>query len=309
MKMLAALALTSIGALFLATPAFAEIQPFPAAFKTETVETNGTSLFVRVGGQGPAVVLLHGYGETGDMWSPLAAALMATHTVIVPDLRGMGLSSHPAGGYDKVTQARDIAGILTRMKIERFALVTHDIGNMVGFALAIQAPDRVTRFVLLDAPVPGVGPWDDILKNPLLWHFRFGGPDMERLVAGRERIYLDRFWNEFSANPARFDEASRQHYAKFYALPGAMHSGFAQFAAFDQDAIDNRAWLAAGHKLPMPMLAVGGEKSFGPMMATVMRAAATNVTQGVVADSGHWLMEEQPKATVALVSAFLAEGK
>jgi pimeloyl-ACP methyl ester carboxylesterase len=304
-KSISSFALASIAALLLAAPALAGVQPFPRSFKTEMVATNGTNLFVRVGGQGPAVVLLHGYGETGDMWESLATALMANHTVIVPDLRGMGLSSHPAGSYDKATQARDIIGILATLKIDRFALVTHDIGNMVGFALATQQPDRVTRFALLDAPVPGVGPWDEILKSPLLWHFRFGGPDMERLVAGRERIYLDRFWNEFSANPARFDEASRQHYAKFYALPGAMHSGFAQFAAFDQDAIDNRAWLAAGHKLSMPILAIGGEKSFGPMMATVMRAAATNVTPGVVPDAGHWLMEEQPKATVALVAPFL----
>lgn len=305
MKKLTTFALTSIGALLLASHAFAEVLPFPSGFKTQTITTNGTDIFVRSGGHGPAVVLLHGYGETGDMWSPLAATLMAKHTVIVPDLRGMGLSSHPTGGYDKTTQARDIAGILARMKIDRFALVTHDIGNMVGFALATQHPNRVTKFVLMDAPVPGVGPWEEILKNPLLWHFRFGGPDMERLVAGRERIYLDRFWNEFSADPARFDEASRQHYAALYAKPGAMHAGFAQFAAFDQDAIDNRAWLAAGNKLTMPMLAVGGEKSFGTAMASVMQAAATNVTQGVVPDSGHWLMEEQPKATVAMITAFL----
>lgn len=309
MRSLTSLALTSIGALLLATPALAQVQPFPATFKAEPVATNGTEIFVRVGGHGPAVVLLHGFGETGDMWSPLATALMANHTVIVPDLRGMGLSSHPAGGYDKATQARDIAGILARLHIDRFALVTHDIGNMVGFALATQQPDWVTQFVLLDAPIPGIGPWDDILKSPLLWHFRFGGPDMERLVGGRERIYLDRFWNEFSANPARFDEASREHYAKLYAMPGGMHSGFAQFAAFDQDVIDNRAWLATNHKLAMPVLAIGGEKSFGPMMAVVMRAAATNVTQAVVPDSGHWLMEEQPKATVALVQAFLEQGK
>ncbi|UVO50200.1 hypothetical protein M0208_06570 [Sphingomonas sp. SUN019] len=121
-------------------------------------------------------------------------------------------------------------------------------------------------------------------KNSLLWHFRFGGPDMERLVAGRERIYLDRFWNEFSATPTHFTEGSREHYAKLYAMPGAMHAGFAQFAAFDQDAtdqdaIDNRAFLAAKGKLSMPVLAIGGEKSFGPMMATVMRAAASDVTE------------------------------
>ncbi|MGZ2484211.1 pimeloyl-ACP methyl ester carboxylesterase [Rhizobium pisi] len=311
MRKFASRALTSIGALMLAaaTPASAQVLPYPTSFKTETVATNGTSrLFVRIGGRGPAVVLLHGFGETGDMWSPLARALMVDHTVIVPDLRGMGLSDHPAGGYDKATQARDVAAILDKLHIDRFALVTHDIGNMVGFALATQQPDRVIRFVLMDAPIPGIGPWDDILESPLLWHFRFGGPDMERLVAGRERIYLDRFWNEFSADPARFDEASREHYAALYARPGGMHSGFAQFAAFDQDVIDNRAWRAKGTKLPMPVLAIGGDKSFGPMMAVVMRDAASNVTEAVVPGSGHWLMEEQPEATIALITAFLEPG-
>ncbi|MBN9248088.1 MAG: alpha/beta hydrolase, partial [Hyphomicrobium sp.] len=163
---------------------------------------------------------------------------------------------------------------------------------------------RNMRAVVIDAPLPGVGPWEEVLKNPLLWHFRFGGPDMERLVAGRERIYLDRFWNEFSATPARFSEPAREHYAKLYALPGAMHSGFAQFAAFDQDAIDNKAFLAKG-KLEMPVLAVGGEKSFGPMMATVMRFAASDVREGIVPDSGHWIMEENPDATVRIVREFL----
>jgi pimeloyl-ACP methyl ester carboxylesterase len=282
---------------------------FPAAFKTQEIAANGATLHVRVGGSGPAVVLLHGYGETGDMWVPLAKALAANHTVIVPDLRGMGLSDHPAGGYDKMNEGRDIAAVLKTLKVDRYALVTHDIGNMVGFALATQQPDKVTKFVLLDAPVPGVGPWDEILKNPLLWHFRFGGPDMERLVAGRERIYLDRFWNEFSADPKRFDEASRVHYAALYARPGAMHSGFEQFHAFDQDAIDNRAWLATGAKLNMPVLAIGGEKSFGPTMAVVMRAAATNVTEGVVPDAGHWIMEEQPAFAVPMIQAFLDKGQ
>ena len=306
MKMFASIAL---GAMLLATSALADVQPFPSSFKTETVAVGDSKIYLRIGGKGPAVVLLHGFGETGDMWSPLAAKLAADHTVIVPDLRGMGLSSHPKDGFDKATQARDLATILDGLHIDRFDLVAHDIGNMVGFALATQQPDRVTRFVLLDAPVPGIGPWDEILKSPLLWHFRFGGPDMERLVAGRERIYLDRFWNEFAADPKKFDEASRNHYAALYALPGGMHSGFAQFGAFDQDVVDNRAWLAKGVKLTMPVLAIGGAKSFGPTMAVVMRAAATNVTEAVVANSGHWLMEEQPDATIAVIDKFLEQGK
>ncbi|MBS3652366.1 alpha/beta hydrolase [Pseudaminobacter sp. 19-2017] len=288
-----------------AASAAAQVQPFPATFQTHEIETNGATIHVRVGGAGPAVVLLHGYGETGDMWAPMAEDLARDHTVIVPDLRGLGLSSKPATGYDKKTQAGDVEGVLDALKIDRADLVTHDIGNMVGYAFAVQHPKRVNRFVLIDAPLPGIGPWDEVLKNPLLWHFRFGGPDMERLVAGRERIYLDRFWNEFSATPSRFTEASREHYAKLYALPGAMHAGFAQFAAFDQDARDNKAFIAANGNLDMPVLAIGGEKSFGPMMATVMRFAASNVTEGVIPDSGHWIMEENPQATLALVRSFL----
>lgn len=278
---------------------------FPAGFRTEQVATNGTKLHVRIGGSGPAVVLLHGYGDTGDMWAPLAAALARAHTVIVPDLRGMGLSARAEAGFEKVNQAEDIAGVMDALHADRAEVVAHDIGNMVAFALAARHGERVTRLVLMDAPVPGVGPWEEILKNPLLWHFRFGGPDMERLVAGRERIYLDRFWNEFSADPAHFPEAARNHYAQLYAAPGRMHAGFRQFAAFDQDAIDNRAWLAAHGKLRMPVLAIGGAASFGPTMAVVMQAAAIDVQERVIPGSGHWLMEEQPAATTAAITAFL----
>ncbi len=216
---------------------------FPSSFKTQDIVTNSVTIHTRIGGAGPAVMLLHGYGETGDMWVPLAVDLARDHTVIVPDLRGLGRSSKPSSGFDKKTQAGDVAGVLAALRIGQIDLVTHDIGNMVGFAFAAQHPARVKRLVLIDAPLPGVGPWEEILRHPLLWHFRFGGPDMERLVAGRERIYLDRFWNEFSADPRRFSEAAREHYAALYALPGAMHAGFAQFAAFDQDAIDNQAFL------------------------------------------------------------------
>ncbi len=286
------------------TTAFAQVKPFPPSFEIRDIPTNGVTLHVRVGGHGPAVILLHGYGETGDMWQPLAVALSRNHRVIVPDLRGLGLSSKPATGYDKKTQGEDVAGLLEALKVDRTDVVTHDIGNMVGYAFVAEHPERVRRFILMDAPLPGIGPWDEILKSPMLWHFHFGGPDMERLVAGRERIYLDRFWNDFSADPRRFTEADRQHYARLYAMPGAMHAGFAQFAAFDQDARDNQAFLAKG-KLTMPVLAIGGAKSFGPTMAVVMRAAASNVTEQVIPDAGHWLMEEQPKATIAAVQSFL----
>jgi pimeloyl-ACP methyl ester carboxylesterase len=277
---------------------------FPAAFDTHEIAANGATIHTRVSGQGSAVVLLHGFGTTGDMWAPLAAALIADHTVIVPDLRGLGLSSRPLGGYDKKTQSLDVAGVMDALGVSRAAFVTHDIGNMVGYAFAAGYADRVARFVPIDAPLPGVGPWEQIVQDPRMWQFGFGGPDMERLVAGRERIYLDRFWNEFSLHPERFEEAKRQHYASLYAMPGAMRAGFAQFAAFGQDSLDSKTYLAKG-KLTMPVLAIGGEAAFGSMMATVMRFIAADVQEAIVPDSGHWIMEENPAATTKLVRDFL----
>jgi pimeloyl-ACP methyl ester carboxylesterase/uncharacterized RmlC-like cupin family protein len=291
--------------LLVSLPAVAGVQPFPKEFSTRELPVNGTTIHVRTGGHGPAVVLLHGFADTGDMWAALAAVLANEHMVIVPDLRGMGLSAVPTNGFEKMNQAQDVADVLDSLKIARADIVGHDIGNMVAFAFAERYPDRTTKLVMMDAPVPGVGPWDEILKSPLLWHFRFGGKDMERLVAGRERIYLDRFWNDFAADPTRFDEASRAHYAELYALPGHMHAGFAQFAAFDQDAIDNRAAVARG-RLKMPVLAIGGDHSLGATMAFIMRFAADDVREVVVKDAGHWLMEEQPQAAIAAIRAFLA---
>jgi pimeloyl-ACP methyl ester carboxylesterase len=292
-------------AFLIVTPAFA-VEPFPSSFHTQEIKANGTTLHVRIGGQGPAVVMLHGFGDTGDMWAPAAAALVKTHTVVVPDLRGMGLSAHPDEGYTKKNQAVDIAGVMDALKIASADLVTHDIGNMVGYALAAQYPTRITKWVVIDAPLPGIGNWEEIKQIPLLWHFNFRGQDEERLVAGRERIYLDRFYNELSADPKKIDEATRQHYAALYARPHAMHDAFEQFGAFNQDAIDNKALLAKGGKLTMPVLALGGEKSFGTAQADTLRFVATDVTMGIVPGSGHWIMDENPKATTALIVNFLS---
>jgi pimeloyl-ACP methyl ester carboxylesterase len=268
-----------VATLLTAVPAFA-VERFPPNFRTQEIKTNGTTLYVRVGGNGPAVVMLHGFADTGDMWAPAVAVLARTHTVVVPDLRGMGLSAHPDDGYTKKNQAADIAGIMDALQIQTTDLVTHDIGNMVGYAFAAQYPARITKWVVIDAPLPGIGNWDEIKQSPLLWHFNFRGPDEERLMAGRERIYLDRFYNELSADPRKIDEATRQHYAALYARPHAIHDAFEQFGAFNQDAIDNKEMLANNGKLTMPLLALGAEKSFGAAQAEILRLVTTNVTAG-----------------------------
>jgi pimeloyl-ACP methyl ester carboxylesterase len=291
--------------LLLLMPAMARAQfePFPSSFKTRTIAANGTQVYVRVGGKGPAVILIHGFGDTGDMWAKLAADLVRDHTVVVPDLRGMGLSAKPADGYDKWNQAADMRAVLDALGIDRAAVVGHDIGTMVAYAYAARYRDKTEKLVVMDAPVPGVPPWDEIVRSPLLWHFDLGGPDMERLVKGRERIYLDRFWNDFAGTPSRIGEATRRHYAALYAQPGAMRAAFAQFRSIRKDADDNKKVFAT--KLTISVLAIGGEKSFGAMEAVVMRNAATDVTEVVVKDAGHWLMEEQPAATMKAVREFL----
>ena len=279
--------------------------PFPSVFQTRKVESGDAVIHVRHGGHGPVVVMLHGYGTTGDQWGALAAELVGNHTVIVPDLRGLGLSSKPEGGYDKKTQAGDVEKVMDAFGVKQADFVTHDVGNMVGYAFAAQHQERVRRFVLIDAPLPGVGPWDEVLKNPLMWHFGFRGLDMERLVEGRERIYLDRFYNDLSIDPELIDEEARAHYAALYAQPGAMRAGFAQFASFAQDAADNAAYLAKG-KLSMPVMAIGAQATSGAMMAEVMRCAATDVREEILADSGHWIMEENPAGVIKLVRDFLS---
>jgi pimeloyl-ACP methyl ester carboxylesterase len=307
-----ALALSTLASVMMAmpvaaAPAAAGPKPWPAAFRGQQMPVSGGTQYVRIGGTGPAVVLLHGFGDTGDMWVPLAELLVKDHTVIVPDLRGMGLSSHPEDGYEKVAQARDLAAILDQLSIRDLALVTHDIGNMVGYAFVALYRERVTRWAVMDAPLPGIGHWDEQLKNPKVWHFNFRGPDVERLVAGRERILLDRFYNELSANPAKIDEATREHYAALYARPGAIHNALGgQFAAFAQDAIDNQELLAKG-KLTLPVLAIGGDHSYGSQLATEVGFAAESVRSGIITDSGHWIMEEQPEQAIAMILKFIAE--
>lgn len=282
-----------------------DAQPaLPTSLVARTIRCpDGTEIFARAGGHGPVVVLLHGYAENSDSWQPLAEDLIKDHTVVVPDLRGMGHSSVPVGGYDKKTQAGDIRAVVTAFGYDRTSVVAHDIGNMVAYAYAASYPDKIERLAVMDAPIPGVGPWSDVLQLPGVWHFNFHGPDAERLVQGRERIYFDRIWNDFTGDPGKPDNATRDFFTASYVQSGRMRAGFAQFTAFSQDAKDNL--IFAKTKLSMPVLAVGGEKSLGPLQAVIMRAVANNVEEVVVRGSGHWLMEERPSETVALLRTFL----
>jgi pimeloyl-ACP methyl ester carboxylesterase len=160
----------------------------------------------------------------------------------------------------------------------------------------------------MDAPLPGLGTWYAQLTSPKVWHFNFRGPDTERLDAGRERILLDRFYNDLSANPAAIDDQTRDHYAALYARPGAIHNAFSgQFAAFTQDGEDNKALFAKTGKLPMPVLAIGGDHSYGASMQTELAYVASNVQGAVITNSGHWIMEEQPQQAIGVILPFIED--
>ena len=195
-------------------------------FQQKMVPVEGCTLSVTVGGAGPAVLLLHGYAETAQMWKPLAGQLAPRFTVVAIDLPGIGDSSIPASGIDMTTSAKRIHEAVRKLGYERARVVGHDIGLMVAYAYAAQYPNEVETLTLMDAFLPGIGAWRDVYDAPGPWHFRFHGHTPELLVKGRERTYFEHFWNDFAADPAHsIPEAEREAYARAYARPGRMAGG------------------------------------------------------------------------------------
>src|SRR5258705_12555554 len=264
----------------------------------------GVRLHYLVAGKGEPVILLHGYAENSHMWRPLMVQLAKSHTVIAPDLRGFGQSSKPTTGYDKKTMAQDIHALAQSLGYQQEVVVGHDIGLMVAYAYAAQYPHEVDRIVLMDAFLPGVGEWKTVWMLRDLWHFHFYGETPLKLVAGRERIYFEHFWNDFAADGAHsVSEADRRLYTEAYAQPGAMRAGFEVFRAFEQDAKDFAE--LAQTKLTMPMLVLTGEKASGNFLIEQARLVDNDVEGVVVKGSGHWLMDEAPKQVIPQLVRFI----
>lgn len=269
---------------------------------------NGVRLHYLTAGKGEPVILLHGYAQNSHMWRPLIVELAKSRLVIAPDLRGFGQSSKPDIGYDKKTMAQDVHNLAMSLGLKRASIVGHDIGLMVAYAYAAQYPTEVDRIVLMDAFLPGVGDWKSVWLLRDLWHFHFYGETPLKLVAGRERIYFEHFWNDFAADPKHsVPEADRRFYAASYAQPGAMRAGFEVFRNFEQDAKDFAQF--AQTKLTMPMLVLTGEKASGNFLIEQGRLVASDVNGVVIKGSGHWLMEEAPDQVIPQLLDFLAEKK
>ena len=271
---------------------------------SHTAKIDNVQLHYLSAGHGPAVILLHGYAETSRMWRPIIPLLAEKFTVIAPDLPGIGDSSIPTDKIDMIEAANRIHALVRSLGIEQARVVGHDIGLMVAYAYAAQFPSETEKLVVMDAFLPGVPGWEPIYNAPNIWHFRFNGEYPEALVKGRERIYFEYFWNVLAADKARsIPEVERKAYVEAYSKPGRMRAAWAYFASWPQLAKDF-AQLSQT-KLTMPVLALGGDKSLGTQLADQMKLVATDVTVVVLKDTGHWIMEEQPKETTDALVKFL----
>ncbi|MGA7928978.1 MAG: alpha/beta hydrolase [Candidatus Sulfotelmatobacter sp.] len=284
------------------TKAYADAQD--ETIVSHTAEIDGAKLHYMTAGHGTPLILLHGYAETSLMWKPIIPVLAERFTVIAPDLPGIGDSDIPTDGLDMKNAAVRIHDLAKSLGVKTAEVVGHDIGLMVAYAYAAQFPTEVTKLVLMDAFLPGVEGWEAVYNNPAIWHFRFNGPTPEALVQGRERTYFDYFWNDFAADKTHsIPEADRKAYAAAYARPGRMHAGWAYFVSFLQAAKDF-AQLSQT-KLTMPVLTIGGDKSLGEALAQQTKLVATDVTVVVLKNTGHWVLEEQPKQTTEALQKFL----
>lgn len=262
-------------------------------------------------GSGPPVVLLHGWPQTWYEWRDVIPALAKRFTVIAPDLRGLGDSSRPLTGYDKRTIGNDVWRLVTETLGHRtFHLVGHDWGGPTAYAIAASHPESVTKLAIIDVVIPGDG--GDFSQGGRRWHHQFHmTPDLpEALVHGRERLYLQWFYQTFAYRPGSIDEAALDEFARTYSQPGAMRAGFNYYRAMVEDAKVNAAQLATGFRLPMPVLAIGGGVSYphgrgrGADVEASMRRVANSVEGHVIAESGHFVPEEAPEEVARLLLGF-----
>ena len=260
-------------------------------------------------GAGPTLVLLHGWPQTWYMWRDVIPSLAEHYRVVAVDLRGLGDSSRPPGGYDTRTVSDDIWRLLSEVLGEqRFFVAAHDWGGPVAYALAAQHGDAVRALAVFDVPVPGDGSPPAAMAR---WHFGFHGePDFpEALVAGREELYLSFFYRKGGARPDAISAVAQQEYIRAYSLPGAMRAGFNYYRALPQVVADNQAFLARG-KLAMPVMVYGGDApGAGRGMSALesWQRVASDVRGGIAEGCGHWIVEERPAWAAARLLEFYGD--
>lgn len=275
-------------------------------FHHRMVRTGDVNIHAVIGGDGPPVVLLHGFPQTWWEWHKIMPSLAAQRTVIAIDLRGAGHSDCPQGGYDKATLARDVHGVMEALGFDRYAVCGHDIGAMVALALACTHREAVTHLAILDAPMPGWSEWEALFTDPKVWHFAF---HMKRdvpelLLAGREYVYVSTFISDRAFDHRAHASEDVELYARALAQPGNTRGSLEWYRAFPTDHANALDWKR--QLLTVPVLALGGDHRYGPKIVAMMKEFATDVSGGSIANCAHWLPEERPGEIADAVLRFLA---
>lgn len=286
--------------------------PIPDGFTSGYQTIDGVKLHYVKGGSGPLVYLVHGFGQTWYEWHQLMPALANRFTVVAPDLPGLGQSAAPPS-----YRATDIAVLLYKLAKQfsgnqTFDLVAHDIGIWNTYPMLVQHQDAIRRVIYMEAPIPG----DSIYSFPaftpegesLVWHFSFFAAEQqlaEKLVSGKERIFLEHFIKVHAANKEVFTPELLDLYAYSYAKPHSLNAAFEYYRVLNQGVKDNKE--LASTKVTTPALAIGGgdHGGMGQYQIDMMRHYASDVTGIVLHGGGHWLPEECPEALNKAVMEFL----
>ena len=283
---------------------------FTDTFTSRYVEAGAVRLHAVIGGNGPPLLLIHGWPETWYAWRMVMPALARDFEVVAVDQRGIGLSDKPTEGYDVGTLGNDMAALMDALGHQRFAVYGTDTGMPIAHALAADHPDRVVRLVVSEAPLPGVSPSPPLFLPPQLnakfWHLAFNqlpAEVNEALVRGREEVF---FGAEFSASAGTTklpDETVRFYIETVSADPDALRGSFEFYRALPATIAQGEERKA--RRLAMPVLAIGGAESGGEGVAATMRLVADDVRGVVLAGAAHWVAEQAPEELLAAVTDFL----
>ncbi|HVX28710.1 MAG TPA: alpha/beta hydrolase [Parafilimonas sp.] len=282
-----------------------EIKPAqpPSNFKSAISNVNGINIHYVIGGSGEPLLLIHGFGQNWYMWNRLLPELSKHFTVIAADLPGIGESDKPDSGYTKRQLAQDLHALMQQLGYSSAYVVGHDIGLMVAYAYAAQFGDEVKKVALLDAVIPGVEPaWAEVHAHAW-WFGFFGWSASADIVAGKEKEFLTNFWTVVGHKENAFTQDEVNEFVRAYSTPKSTYGAFHWFAAFLQDAIDNKQFMQ--HKLKMPLLAMSGEFSAASYFTNHCRLVANNVTPSIIKSSGHWLVQENTEQVQHDLLAFL----
>jgi pimeloyl-ACP methyl ester carboxylesterase len=298
---------------FMSAPLGAQPQVDPAVaelgegFSSSVADVNGTTLHYVRGGAGPAVILLHGFPQDWYEFHQVMPRLAQGFSVIAADLRGVGGSKATPGGYDAANLAEDIRQLAQQLRLDRAYIAGHDIGGIVAYAFARLYPEETRGVMILDVPLPGIEPWDDVKADPLLWHINFHQtPDLpESLIAGRQTTYFSHFFGLGTANGAAISDDDAARYASAYAAPEQLRAGFEMYRALPASERFNAVQRST---IDVPLVLAGGDQGFGPLLPeiaeTLQTHGWTDVTVELIENSGHYVADEQPAAVAALIERY-----